>query len=156
MVAMFVAVLALRMQKGSDAVVGTVAIAAAITFAWQCFLTAYVTIPPTRSAKALVSAARPYIHPQTALYSVGQYRETISPYLQRTLTVVQFRGELDFGLTAEPGRQEASAAEFEARWNASSDSVAFFGPQLWDEYRHKGLPGRVIAADHYTVAVSRS
>ena len=153
---MFVALVAMRMQQGADAVVPTVAIAAAITFAWQCFLTAYVAIPPTRSAKDLVAAAQPYIHPQTALYSVGQYRETISPYLRRTLTLVQFRGELDFGLNAEPGRQEASAAEFEARWNASSDAVAFFGPQLWDEYRHKGFPGRVIAADHYTVAVSRS
>jgi 4-amino-4-deoxy-L-arabinose transferase-like glycosyltransferase len=153
---MLVAILTMQMQQKSDRVVPTVAIAAAITFAWQCFLTAYVAIPPTRSAKQLVAAAQPYIHPQTALYSVGQYRETISPYLQRTLTLVQFRGELDFGLTAEPGRQEASAAQFEARWNASTDAVAFFGPQLWDEYRHKGFPGRVIAADHYTVAVSRS
>jgi 4-amino-4-deoxy-L-arabinose transferase-like glycosyltransferase len=153
---MFIAILTMWMQQGSDTVVPTVAIAAAITFAWQCFLAAYVAIPPTRSAKALVAAAQPYIHPQTALYSVGQYRETISPYLQRTLTLVQFRGELDFGLNAEPGRQEASASEFEARWNASTDAVAFFGPQLWDEYRHKGFPGRVIAADHYTVAVSRS
>jgi hypothetical protein len=103
-----------------------------------------------------VATAKPYIHPQTALYSVGQYRETISPYLQRNLTIVQFRGELEFGMNAEPGRQEANATEFVTRWNASSDAVAFFGPQLWDEYRQKGLPGRVIAADHYTVAVSRS
>jgi len=153
---MFVAILTMRMQEQSDAVVPTVAIAAAMTFAWQCFLAAYVAIPPTRSAKELVAAAQPYIHPQTALYSVGQYRETISPYLRRTLILVQFRGELDFGLNAEPGRQEASAAEFEARWTASTDAVAFFGPQLWDEYRHKGFPGRVIAADHYTIAVSRS
>jgi len=153
---MFVAILTMRMQEQSDAVVPSVAIAAAMTFAWQCFLAAYVAIPPTRSAKELVAAAQPYIHPQTALYSVGQYRETISPYLRRTLILVQFRGELDFGLNAEPGRQEASAAEFEARWTASTDAVAFFGPQLWDEYRHKGFPGRVIAADHYTIAVSRS
>jgi len=153
---MFLAMLIMRMQQGSGAAVPTVAIAAAMTFAWQCFLAAYVAIPPTRSAKALVAAAQPYIHPQTVLYSVGQYRETISPYLRRTLTLVEFRGELDFGLNAEPGRQETSAAEFEARWNASTDAVAFFGPQLWDEYRHKGFPGRVIAADHYTVAVSRT
>lgn len=137
-------------------VVPAVALAAGVILAWQCFLAAFAVIPPPRSAHDLVAASRPYIHPQTALYSVGQYRETISPYLQRTLTVVRFRGELEFGLNAEPGRQEASAAEFVARWNASTDAVAFFGPQLWDEYRHQGLPGRVIAADHYTVAVSRS
>jgi 4-amino-4-deoxy-L-arabinose transferase-like glycosyltransferase len=155
-VAMLVGMLVSRTLRGRDEVFPAVAIAAAVTLAWQCFLAAYAAIPPLRTARDLVAAAKPYIHPQTALYSVGQYRETISPYLQRTLTVVQFRGELEFGLHAEPGLQDASAAEFETRWNASRDAVAFFGPQLWDEYRHKGLPGRVIAADHYTVAVSRS
>jgi 4-amino-4-deoxy-L-arabinose transferase-like glycosyltransferase len=154
--AMAIAILAMRAQQGPGAIVPAVAVAAALTLAWQCFLAAYTVIPPPRSARNLVVEARPYIHPQTALYSVGQYRETLSPYLQRTLTIVQFRGELDFGLNAEPGRQEASVSEFEARWNASTDAVAFFGPQLWEEYRHKGFPGRVIAADHYTVAVSRS
>jgi 4-amino-4-deoxy-L-arabinose transferase-like glycosyltransferase len=143
-----------RLARRRDELVPVVAIAAAITLAWQCFLAAYTATPPTRSAHDLVAAAKPYIHPETELYSVGQYRETISPYLQRTL--VQFRGELDFGLNAEPGRQEASAADFMTRWNASEDAVAFFDPRVWNEYRHRGLPGRVIAADHYTVAVSRS
>ena len=155
-VATLAGMLTSRILRPRDELVPTVAMAAAITLAWQCFLAAYTAIPPTRSARDLVAEARPFIHPQTELYSVGQYRETISPYLQRTLTLVQFRGELDFGLSAEPGRQEAGTSEFITRWNASTDAVAFFDPRVWDEYRHKGLPGHVIAADHYTVAVSRS
>jgi 4-amino-4-deoxy-L-arabinose transferase-like glycosyltransferase len=155
-VATLAGMLVSRIARRRDELAPVVAIAAAVTLAWQCFLAAYTAIPPTRSARDLVAAAKPYIHPETELYSVGQYRETISPYLQRTLTLVQFRGELDFGLNAEPGRQEASASDFITRWNASTDAVAFFGPTLWEEYRHKGLPGHVIAADHYTVAVSRS
>ena len=154
--ALVIGLLTVWARQSRSEVVPAVAIAATFTLAWQCFMTAYSVIPPLRSAHDLVAAAKPYIHPQTALYSVGQYRETISPYLQRTLTIVQFRGELEFGMNAEPGRQEADTAQFMARWNASSDAVAFFGPQLWDEYRQKGLPGRVIAADHYTVAVSRT
>jgi 4-amino-4-deoxy-L-arabinose transferase-like glycosyltransferase len=130
--------------------------AAAGALAWQCFLTALAFVPPARSARELVAAVKPYVHPQTALYSVGQYRETVSPYLERTLTVVEFEGELRFGLLAEPGKNQASGAEFVARWRASTDAVAFFGPKLWDFYRHQGLPGKVIAADNYTVAVSRS
>jgi len=156
LLALLIGLLTAWARRGSSEMVPAVAVAAALTLAWQCFMTAYSVIPPLRSAHDLVAAARPYIHPQTALYSVGQYRETISPYVQRTLTIVQFRGELDFGMNAEPGRQAADAMEFVTRWNASSDAVAFFGPQVWDEYRQKGLPGRVIAADHYTVAVSRS
>lgn len=155
-VAPMIGLLTVWARRNRSEIVPAVAVAATFTLAWQCFMTAYSVIPPLRSAHDLVAAARPYIHPQTALYSVGQYRETISPYLQRTLTIVQFRGELEFGMNAEPGRQEASTTEFVTRWNASADAVAFFGPQLWDEYRQKGLPGRVIAADHYTVAVSRT
>jgi hypothetical protein len=33
--------------------------------------------------------------------------------------------------------------------------VAFFDPGVWDSWRRAGFPGRVIAADNYTVAVSR-
>jgi len=130
--------------------------AAAGMLGWQCFMTGLGAVPPARSARDLVTAVKPYVHPQTVLYSVGQYRETISPYLERTLTVVEFDGELSFGMAAEPGKNQATRAEFVARWQASADAVAFFGPKLWAAYRQQGLPGKVIAADNYTVAVSRS
>ena len=129
--------------------------AAAAILAWQCLLCAYAVIPPARSARDLVAAARPSVGPETALYSVGQYRETVSPYLGRLLTLVDYQGELAFGLQAEPGRQDLSVAAFKARWGASRDAVAFFDPRIWDSWRLQGFPGRVIAADNYTVAVSR-
>jgi hypothetical protein len=45
--------------------------------------------------------------------------------------------------------------QFASRWSAADQGVAFFDPQLWDSWRRRGFPGRVIAADNYTVAVSR-
>jgi 4-amino-4-deoxy-L-arabinose transferase-like glycosyltransferase len=137
-------------------VVPAVAIAAAGAFAWQAFMTALGIVPPARSARDLVAEASPYVHSQTELYSVGQYRETLSPYLHRTLIVVNFEGELHFGLNAEPGKQMATVQDFVTRWDSSKDAVAFFGPREWERFRKEGLPGRVIAADNYTVAVSRS
>jgi 4-amino-4-deoxy-L-arabinose transferase-like glycosyltransferase len=133
----------------------TVATAAGAVLAWQGLLCAYAIIPPAHSARQLVAAVRPAIGPGTNLYSVGQYRETISPYLGRTLTLVDYQGELAFGLAAEPGRQDLSVAAFTARWSAGGDAVAFFDPGIWDTWRRHGFPGRVIAADNYTVAVSR-
>jgi 4-amino-4-deoxy-L-arabinose transferase-like glycosyltransferase len=131
------------------------ATAVAAILAWQCLLCAYALIPPARSARDLVAAARPSISRETALYSVGQYRETVSPYLGRLLTLVDYEGELAFGLRSEPGRQDLSVEAFKARWGASRDAVAFFDPGIWDSWRRQGFPGRVIAADNYTVAVSR-
>lgn len=129
--------------------------AVAAILAWQCLLCAYAVVPPARSARDLVAAARASIGPETALYSVGQYRETVSPYLGRLLTLVDYEGELAFGLRAEPGRQDLSVDAFKNRWGASHDAVAFFDPGIWDSWRRQGFPGRVIAADNYTVAVSR-
>jgi 4-amino-4-deoxy-L-arabinose transferase-like glycosyltransferase len=143
-------------KRQSDWMTPALVTAAAGALAWQCFLTALGSVPPARSARDLVATVKPYVHPQTALYSIGQYRETLSPYLERTLTVVEFEGELQFGLLAEAGKNHLSPADFVARWQASSDAVAFFGPKLWESYRRQGLPGRVIAADNSTVAVSRT
>jgi 4-amino-4-deoxy-L-arabinose transferase-like glycosyltransferase len=130
------------------------ATAVAAILGWQCLLSEYSVIPPARSARELVRAARPYIGASTPLYSVGQYRETISPYLGRTLQLVAYEGELRFGLDQEP-QHRVAMPEFAARWSAGGEAVAFFDPGVWDEWRRRGLPGRVIAADDYTVAVSR-
>jgi 4-amino-4-deoxy-L-arabinose transferase-like glycosyltransferase len=140
-----------RLPAAGAALAGSVA----AILAWQCLLCAYAVIPPARSARDLVAAARASVGPHTALYSVGQYRETVSPYLGRTLTLVDYEGELAFGLRAEPGREDLSIPAFRARWGASRDAVAFFDPGIWDSWRREGFPGRVIAADNYTVAVSR-
>ncbi|HVS75661.1 MAG TPA: glycosyltransferase family 39 protein [Steroidobacteraceae bacterium] len=125
-------------------------------FTWQALLCEYTVIPPSRSAYALVQAVAPDVHPGTALYSVGQYRQTIPPYLGRMLTLVSFEGELEFGQAREPGRQTATPEQFVRQWEASRDAIAFFDPRVWDHYRQQGLPGRVIAQDSFTVAVSRS
>src|SRR5438270_589415 len=131
-----------------------VATALAAILGWQCLMCAYSATPPARSARELVRAARPYIRAATPLYSVGQYRETVSPYLARTLQLVDYEGELHFGLEQEP-QQRVAMREFVARWSAGGEGVAFFDPGIWDEWRRRGLPGRVIAFDDYTVAVSR-
>ncbi|MGB6489214.1 MAG: glycosyltransferase family 39 protein [Steroidobacteraceae bacterium] len=134
------------------------AVALLFVFIWQALLCEYTVIPPSRSAYALVQAVAPDVNPGTALYSVGEYRQTIPPYLGRTLILVDFKGsgELDFGEESEPGRQTASFEQFVHTWDASNDAIAFFDPRVWDHYRQQGLPGRVIAQDSFTVAVSRS
>jgi 4-amino-4-deoxy-L-arabinose transferase-like glycosyltransferase len=122
--------------------------------AWQSLMCEYTVIPPARSARDLLRAVRPFVSVQMPLYSVGQYRETISPYLGRTLQLVGYEGELRFGLDEEPARR-MTIEQFAARWSAEGSAVAFFDPGVWDALRRHGLPGHVLAADNYTVAVSR-
>ena len=150
------------LEEGVGAIAGSagawqpLSVALLFIFTWQALLCEYTAIPPSRSACALVQTVAPDVHPGTALYSVGEYRQTIPPYLGRTLTLVSFQGELDFGQAREPGRQTATPQQFVQQWQASRDAIAFFDPRVWDHYRQQGLPGRVIAQDGFTVAVSRT
>lgn len=129
------------------------ATAASAILAWQCLLSAYTELPE-RSSYKLVTTIKPLIGPQTELFSIGQYRETLSPYLRRTLTLVDFQGELEFGLSEEPSRALTTEA-FLAHWNASTNAVAFIAPGILDAWRTRGLQGKVIGGDNQTLVVSR-
>jgi 4-amino-4-deoxy-L-arabinose transferase-like glycosyltransferase len=146
---------AVSLARRATPLVVVMVTAVGASLAWQSLLCEYSVIPPSRSARELVMAVRPFITPHTPLYSVGQYRETVSPYLGRTLQLAGYEGELRFGLSEEPERR-MTTQQFAARWSAAGAAVAFFDPGIWDAWRRRGLPGHVIAADNYTVAVSRS
>ena len=154
-VAGFIGVLASRRSRGKLPIGRVCTVAAAAILGWQCLMVAYAATPPARTSRDLVAAVRPYVHPDTALYSVGQFRETLLPYLRRTLIVVDYEGELEFGMHAQPGHNSATDSEFIQQWTSSNDAIAFIAASQWPRYQHGGLPGHVIAADSETVAVSR-
>ncbi len=52
------------------------------------------------------------------LYSVGTYDQTLPFYAQRTLKLVAYRGELDFGLRHDPAAEIPSIADFISQWQA--------------------------------------
>src|SRR5262249_20581391 len=127
--------------------------AAAAIVGWQCLLSAYTELPE-RSSYKLVMSVKSSIEPHTELFTIGQYRETLSPYLQRTLTLVDFEGELAFGISEEPAGA-LNAEAFLARWHASTNAVAFIAPEIFDSWQKRGLRGRVIGGDNRTLVISR-
>jgi 4-amino-4-deoxy-L-arabinose transferase-like glycosyltransferase len=129
------------------------AAAASAILGWQCLVSAFTELPE-RSAYKLVMTVRNVVGPETELFSIGQYRETISPYLQRTLTLVDFEGELAFGLAQEPAGALTREA-FLSRWNAATNAVVFLDPRILGDWRQRGLQGKVIGGDNETLAVSR-
>jgi 4-amino-4-deoxy-L-arabinose transferase-like glycosyltransferase len=144
--------LAARILEGVETRAVWAAAASAI-LGWQCLLSAYTELPERTSYK-LVMSIKSAIRPETELFTIGQYRETLSPYLRRTLTPVQFDGELEFGISEEPSAA-LSAQAFLARWNVATDAVAFIAPGIFDTWQKRGLHGRVIGGDNQTLVVSR-
>jgi len=127
--------------------------AASAMLGWQLLLSAFTELPD-RTGYTMLKTVKPLIGTETELFSVGQYRQTLSAYLQRTLRLVQFEGELAFGLGEEPGARLTQEA-FLAHWQAATNAVVFVDPSVYNQWRQEGMPGRVIGGDNVTLAVSR-
>jgi 4-amino-4-deoxy-L-arabinose transferase-like glycosyltransferase len=135
---------------------GWMAPAAASILSFQALMMSYSALPPLRTAKSLVAATRPYIRPGTALFSIGQYRQSIAPYLGRTLRLGLYEGELEFGVTHASGQYIGTLEEFASEWQRKSDAIAFVEPELVAQLTERGTPLRVLAHDDRSVAIARN
>jgi hypothetical protein len=118
---------------------------------------AYALTPPLRTSHALAGALQEHIGPNTALYSVGQYRQTLPPYLGRTLRMADYQGELEFAF----GRQRSQApplptlAAFEQAWATESDAIAFVSHRDYEKLAAANLVRKVIVVDDESVVIAR-
>jgi hypothetical protein len=114
---------------------------------------ASAAVAPVYSGVKLARAL-PSIAPATPVYSVGTYDQTLPFYWQRTLDLVAYRGELDYGLRHDPGA-EARIGEFVARWTRDSDGYAVMDATMFDDLRSRGVPMRELARDLHRILVAR-
>jgi 4-amino-4-deoxy-L-arabinose transferase-like glycosyltransferase len=80
-----------------------------------------------RSTKPLALALAREIAPGDRVYSFKNYYQDLPVYLGRTVDVVDYRGELDFGIKAEPARTAQrfiGVEQFVSDWNQSTRCFA--------------------------------
>jgi 4-amino-4-deoxy-L-arabinose transferase-like glycosyltransferase len=106
------------------------------------------------SARPLLERAGP-LEAGAALYTVETFDWTLPFYAARPVIPVVYRGELDYGLRAEPGRGLASVEEFERRWSASEIGYALVPHRVIKRLRADGVPMRELAHDFDNALVSR-
>jgi 4-amino-4-deoxy-L-arabinose transferase-like glycosyltransferase len=109
----------------------------------------------TRSGYPLVQPIAAHLDPDTRLYSVGDYDQTLPFYLKRRLTLVNYRGELDFGLSQEPELAIDTVEEFVRIWRNETNAVAVMPPALYAELLQQGLPMQFITQQRKLVAVNK-
>ena len=78
------------------------------------------------------------------VYSVATYNQSVDFYLERSVTLVQYRGELDYGLNKDPAAEIPDLKEFEQRWSNESQAFAVMEPSMYEKLLSDGLPMRVI------------
>ena len=122
--------------------------------AWLVLIRAAALLAPVYSgvdlAAALSTAER-----EAPLYSVRTYDQTLTFYLQRSVTLVAYRGELDYGLRRAPDAEIADVAEFLRRWSPPAQAFAVMEKSMFDELKNRGVPMRLVAQTWNRVLVAR-
>jgi 4-amino-4-deoxy-L-arabinose transferase-like glycosyltransferase len=141
-------------QRGRDATRAGAFLGVGWCLAWLLLVRAAATVAPIYSGVSL-AAALPAADRGAPIYSVGTYDQSLTFYLQRTVTLVGYRGELDYGLRLSPGAEIADVAEFLRRWSSPSRAFAVMEKTMFDDLKRRGVPMRVVAEDVTRVLVAR-
>jgi hypothetical protein len=109
----------------------------------------------TRSGYALAQQLAGKISSDTPVYAVQDYDQTLPFYLERRVTLVNYRGELDFGLTQQPELGIDTIEAFVKIWQEQRTAVAVMSPVVYSERLSEGLPMQIIARQPQQLAVSK-
>jgi 4-amino-4-deoxy-L-arabinose transferase-like glycosyltransferase len=135
-----------------------VALALAALGGTQCMMLGLHQLQERYSTEHLVErliGGKAGFDPAPPFYSVGYFDDSLAFYLGRTLTLVDYQGELAPGIAAEPDKYVETLYEFERRWRAAPEAYAAMRPAQYEALRAKGLPMRLLALDARHAIVSR-
>lgn len=107
-----------------------------------------------RAGLALVPAINAELTPQTPIYALGLYEQSLPFYLRRTLILVEHMDELEFGLKQEPDLWIPTRAAFLEKWSQGPKAIAITNPQIFAALQKKGVAMRVLARDTRRVVIT--
>lgn len=102
-----------------------------------------------------LARALPVIPSEAPVYSVATYDQTLPFYWNRTVRLVAYRGELDFGLRRDPSAEIPDIERFIERWDAESQAYAVADFKTYRLLQERQVPMREIAHDANRVLVAR-
>jgi len=101
-----------------------------------------------------LAAALPLAERAAPLYTVRTYDQSLTFYLQRTVMLVGYRGELEYGLRKAPDR-EIAEDEFLTAWNSQSKAYAVMDKRTFNTFKERGVPMRTVGQTVNQVMVAR-
>ncbi len=146
-----------RAEKTRNAIV---ALAGGAFLAATLSLLGHEQLSPSTSGHALATRLSPLLGPKTPIYSIGMYEHSLGYYLQRTLTLVAFRDEMDLGLRQEPHKGIPTIDQFAARWEnqtaADQQAIAIVAPDNYEELLVRKLTMHLVYRDARRIVVART
>jgi len=153
---LFVACLAVTLLK-IPRLKKIVALAVTTLVASQILLAGYGHIfAPSVSSRVLSEALRPYITEQTPVYMVHYYEQELPFYMNRLVTLVEYQGELEFGIANEQTARYKTLGEFADEWRKSPSAVMIYEPHTGGLLSQQGINYKVIYQDKRRVAAIKT
>ncbi|MDR2674660.1 MAG: glycosyltransferase family 39 protein [Opitutaceae bacterium] len=90
-----------------------------------------------RGTKSIALALAPVLRPGDEVFVLGEYPQDLPVYLGRTVNVVDYAGELEFGIRAEPHRTASrfiDGAAFRVRWGGPGVVYAVLRRRALEEW----------------------
>jgi 4-amino-4-deoxy-L-arabinose transferase-like glycosyltransferase len=141
-------------RRGRDATGSAMFLGAGWCLAGLLAMRAASAVAPIYSGVA-IARAFPSVPQDAPLYSIAMYDQTLPFYWRRTVTLVSYRGELDYGLRRDPGAEIPTVAQFVERWTQESSAFAVMEKPMFDELVKSGVPMREVARDAGRVLAAR-
>jgi 4-amino-4-deoxy-L-arabinose transferase-like glycosyltransferase len=105
-----------------------------------------------------VPAIAAELTPQTPIYAVNIYEQSLPFYLRHTTILVEYADEMEFGVKQEPQLWLPTLDAFIAAWNTAhangKKAIAVLQPGVYPELQKRNLPMHVIAQDPRRIIVT--
>jgi hypothetical protein len=119
--------------------------------ATELMLSGFEPIARARAGAYLLPAIKREVTPATRIYSVGIYEQSLTFYLQRPVTLVDYTDEFAFGLQQQPHLSIPTFAAFNQQWQHEAAqgvrSIAITRADIARQMQGLGLPARIVAQD---------
>ena len=147
--------LAFWLLRGQQKISAIVAMGFAALLSWEIALQGHETLGRSNSAYYIAEQVKPLLRPGVPFYSVGTYEQTLPFYLDRTVTLVEYRDEFSYGLDQEPDLAIADIQTFKSRWIDDKEAFAMMSPDGFRLLASQGFAMREVARDSRRIIVSK-
>ena len=145
------AVLLWRGHRWAGLMLATLGVVAMIGFTED----GYERLLPRQSGYDVAQKMKPYLTPQTRVYQVKMYDQTVPFYLGRITKLVDYGDEFETGLLLEPGSHIERWPQLAPDWLRPGEALAIMQPEIYQKLRTEGLPMQVLHEDPRRVLVRK-
>jgi 4-amino-4-deoxy-L-arabinose transferase-like glycosyltransferase len=123
----------------------------------QIILAGFEPYGDMRSGKTVVQKILPHLQPDTRIYSVFTYEQSMTYYLNREVTLVEYWDEFTFGLRQEP-EKSLPFQGFVEQWAyltaQQTKAIAIVGDQTYEVLKARGLTVHVLSQDPRRIVIT--